>query len=215
MSILELFVSAFIIGLSGAMMPGPLLTYVINSSLRRGFIAGPLLVFGHALLELTLVILMILGLSKLFANSTFTAVVGIIGGSVLFWMGYGMIKAAIKKEISIEDASPKEGKVSGLILPGAIVSASNPYWILWWATVGMTYLANASKQGIMGVSAFYFGHIFSDLIWYSFVAWIVAFGRKVLNDKMYRGLVAVFGVVLIYFAATFIIDGFRYFGFIW
>lgn len=212
MSIVALFVSAFIVGLSGAMMPGPLLTYVINGSLRKGFIAGPLLVLGHALLELTLVILMIFGLNKLFANPVFTAVMGILGGAILLWMGYGMVKAAWKKEISIEDeTSAKKGQISGLVLPGALVSASNPYWILWWATVGITYLGKAYQQGIFGAGAFYFGHIMSDLVWYSLIAWIVAFGRKVINDRMYRGLIAIFGIILIYFAGTFIVSGVQYF----
>lgn len=211
MTVAALFFSAFVIGLSGAMMPGPLLTYVINGSLRKGFIAGPLLVLGHALLELLLVVLMILGLSKLFANPTFTATMGVIGGGILLWMGYGMVKAAVRKEISIEDEAKPTGKLTGLVLPGALVSLSNPYWILWWATVGMTYLANAYQKGMLGAGAFYFGHILSDLVWYSLVAWIVAFGRKILNDRVYRGLITAFGMVLIYFAGRFIVDGIGFF----
>lgn len=211
MSILGLFASAFLIGLSGAMMPGPLLTYVINGSLRKGFIAGPLLVLGHALLELVLVVLMVFGLNRLFANPTFTATMGLVGGLILLWMGYGMVKAALKKEISIEDEAQATGKVTGLVLPGALVSVSNPYWILWWATVGMTYLANAYQSGVLGAGAFYFGHILSDLLWYSLVAWIVAFGRKILNDAVYRGLITVFGIILVYFAGRFIVDGIQFF----
>lgn len=211
MSIPVLMLSAFIIGLSGAMMPGPLLTYVINASLRRGVIAGPLIILGHALLELILIILLFFGLNKLFADPTFTSILGMIGGSVLLWMGYGMIKAVLKKKISLEDETTGNKKISGLVMPGAIVSMSNPYWILWWGTIGMTYLANAYNRGTIGIGAFYFGHIMSDFIWYSFVAWIVVFGRRILNDRMYRALVIFFGIILIYFAGTFIYDGIIFF----
>lgn len=211
MSLPFLFLSALIIGFSGAMMPGPLLTYVINASLQEGFIAGPLLIMGHALLELLLIILMFLGLDTLFANQTFTALIGIIGGSVLFWMGYGMIKAVYQKTISIEDETSNKRNVTGFILPGAVISMSNPYWILWWATIGMTYLANAYNQGILGAGTFFFGHIMSDFIWYSLVTWIVVFGKKIINDRIYRGLIMVFGIFLIYFAGTFIFKGINYF----
>ncbi len=213
MSIFALSISAFIIGLSGAMMPGPLLTYVINGSLRRGFIAGPLIILGHALLELILIILLLLGLNRLFANKNFAYLIGIIGGSVLLWMGYGMIKSVLKKEISLKKQTESGGKISGFILPGAVVSISNPYWILWWSTVGMTYLVNSYKYGALGTGFFYFGHVMADFVWYSIVSWVVVFGRKLVNDKIYRGLIFIFGIILIYFAGTFITDGLGYFFF--
>lgn len=192
-------------------MPGPLLTYVINGSLRRGFLAGPLVVLGHALLELLLITMLLLGLNDLFASETFTALVGIIGGIVLLWMGQDMIKAAWKKKISIENETGEKKEVKGFVLPGAVISIANPYWILWWATIGMTYLASAYQQGFVGTSTFYIGHISADLIWYAAVSGMVAFGRKFLNDRFYRGLVMVFGFVLIYFAGNFIFDGTSYF----
>ncbi len=58
-----IFASALVIGLSGAMMPGPLLTASIGYTVERGFLAGgPLLVLGHAILELALVALVLAGI---------------------------------------------------------------------------------------------------------------------------------------------------------
>jgi hypothetical protein len=55
-TLLTIFASSFVIALSGALMPGPLLTATISECSQRGFIAGPLLITGHAILELVLVI---------------------------------------------------------------------------------------------------------------------------------------------------------------
>jgi len=210
MSIIKIFVSAFIIGLSGAMMPGPLLTYNINATLRRGFIAGPLLIIGHSLLELALIILIMLGFNKYLADPVFTAVLGIIGGGVLLWMSYGMIRSSLKKEISVEDSiNYNKDRQKGLILPGVLLSISNPYWVLWWATIGLTYLTKSYKFGITGIAVFYLGHILSDFSWYSFVSWIVAMGKKIMSDRLYRILIIVFGLLLLYFAGFFILDGIK------
>lgn len=215
MSLPLLTVSAFVIGLSGAMMPGPLLTYVVNGSLREGFISGPLIITGHVILELLLVILLLSGLNAVFASDYFAAVIGIIGGVVLILMALSMIKAVYKKEVSFEE-EVRGGKVeeinaSGLIIPGALVSISNPYWTIWWATIGITYLVNASKQGIAGTGAFFIGHIAADYAWYALVAFVVSRGRKFLNDRIYRLLIVIFALILIYFAFQFLFSGARYF----
>lgn len=75
-----IFISAFIIGFSGALMPGPMLGITINGSLKKGWKAGPLIVLGHGILEIILVITMTFGLKDLFANQTVAGVIGLIGG---------------------------------------------------------------------------------------------------------------------------------------
>lgn len=215
MSTTELAISSFVIALSGAMMPGPLLTYVINGSLKKGFIAGPMVITGHSLLELLLVILLLSGLSNLFASELFTSTVGIIGGLALVLLALDMSRAAVKKEVSVENeinekTNVKE-KVSGLILPGALVSLANPYWIIWWATIGITYLANARQQGTAATGIFFLGHISADYVWYAAVAFVISRGRRFLNDSLYRGLIIFFSLVLIYFGITFFYDGINFF----
>ena len=97
MKLLGLLFSAFLIGFSGAMMPGPMLGVTIDGSLKKGFIAGPLVVLGHGILELALILVMALGIKDLFANPTIAGYIGLAGGLYLAWMGYGMIGLALKR----------------------------------------------------------------------------------------------------------------------
>ncbi|KYH32619.1 LysE type translocator [Moorella mulderi DSM 14980] len=93
--LLALFTTAFMVGLSGALMPGPLLTLAIEESTRRGAGAGPLLVLGHGLLELLMLFLLLLGLGSFLAHPTVSRVVAVLGGAVLLWLGTDMIRSAM------------------------------------------------------------------------------------------------------------------------
>ena len=166
MSIWGIFISAFLIGFSGAMMPGPLLGVTIEGSLKRGYIAGPLVVLGHGILEFTLVFAMAFGLREFFSNPIIAGLIGILGGGFLAWMGYDMIKSSLKKTVSLEDQENGGMGHRNLILAGIVVSATNPYFILWWASTGMESIRQAYTMGVLGILAFYFGHILSDFTWY-------------------------------------------------
>ena len=89
-SLLEIFVTSFGVGLSGALMPGPVLTVTIAEATRRGFWAGPLIVLGHGIIEFSLFIALVLGLGELLKHNLVFGIVGISGAIVLIWMArYG------------------------------------------------------------------------------------------------------------------------------
>jgi threonine/homoserine/homoserine lactone efflux protein len=90
---ITLFVTSFIVALSGAIMPGPLLTVTITESSRRGMMTGPLLIAGHAILELALVVALLMGLAPLLKMEPVFIVIALAGSAVLLWMGVGMLKS--------------------------------------------------------------------------------------------------------------------------
>ncbi len=73
---LGIFSSSFLIALSGALMPGPLLTYTVAESARRGFWAGPIIMLGHGFLELGLVVLLLLGIGAIINQPLIMGIVG-------------------------------------------------------------------------------------------------------------------------------------------
>ncbi len=200
-SLPTIFFGSFVIGFSGAMMPGPMLTVTVREAARRGFWAGPLVVLGHGLLELALVVSLVLGLGTLLSRPLFTGVVGLLGGGILLWMAWGMIRSCRSLSLALEGAGTAS---AGPVLGGVLTSLSNPYWTLWWATVGLSYVALTAGTGWRGPTVFFAGHILSDLVWFSVVSGVLHFGRRLLTDRVYRILIGSCALFLVYFGATFV-----------
>ena len=194
------FVTSFIIGLSGALMPGPLLAVTIKETPVRGFWAGPLIVAGHGILELLLIILLLLGLGTYLKREVVFGLVGMAGALVMVWMAIGMFRSLPTLQLVTDSA-----EVSGMnpVWSGIIMSLANPYWIVWWATIGLGYITYSMQYNAAGIAAFFSGHIMADLIWYSFVSFGISQGRRFISDRVYRGIIAVCASVLVVFGIWF------------
>jgi threonine/homoserine/homoserine lactone efflux protein len=202
MNLAVIAVSSFMIALSGALVPGPLFTITVSESARRGASTGPLLILGHALLEIVIIILILAGLSPFLKHETTRYVISLVGGSMLVFMGLMILKDLRSVRLDLSAKDDKRGM--NLILTGIVGSLANPYWIIWWATIGLGYLVSAMKYGIAGVAVFFLGHISADLAWYSMISYAVAKGRKVMGEKSYKTVLAICAVFLIFFGAWFI-----------
>ena len=204
-SLAAIFFSSFIIAMSGALMPGPLLTVTISESTRRGAMAGPLMILGHGILELVLVIALLAGLAPLLTREDVFVGIALAGGCILLWMAFSMFKNIAKLHLEFTAGEAKKGR--NLVLAGILFSLANPYWIIWWASIGLGYILHSVKFGMAGVAAFYTGHILADLAWYAFVSFGIAAGRRFLSDTVYRGLIGCCASFLALFACYFFYSG--------
>ena len=202
-----IFGTAFVVGLSGAMMPGPLLAASVSEAARRGFRAGPLLVLGHAIVELLLVVALVWGLSEVLEQSLVAGIIGVVGGLFLLGMAFALLRQARRAVAPLEVSQQPARRGRWLIATGAVLSVANPFWIMWWATVGTTWLLWSLAAGAIGVVVFYLGHILSDLGWYSMVSLVVARGRRLMSLRVYRGLLLACGVALIGLGVYFVVSG--------
>ncbi|MBA4419090.1 MAG: lysine transporter LysE [Syntrophus sp. (in: bacteria)] len=209
MNLFGLLSIGFIMGLTGAMAPGPLLTLVINESAKRGGIAGPMITLGHGVLEAALLFLIVLGLGNLLNNSTLLAAIALGGGIVLIYMGWATIKGLKNYNISVTGSATSGGLHP--VVSGIIISISNPYWFIWWVTIGMGYVMFAKESGIPGIIAFFIGHISSDLVWYSFVSYSVHLGGRYLNQKVLKGVLFSCSLFMILFGFYFIVRSYTFF----
>ncbi|MDT8396001.1 MAG: LysE family transporter [bacterium] len=184
-----LFGSAFVVALSGALMPGPLLTVTVAHSPRFGWTFGPLAILGHAILELGLISLVFLGAGPLLQSAGVQSVVGLVGGLILLWMSWGMIALARSGGVAEGEAKEPPGGNRAVWL-GILSSISNPYWTLWWATVGLAFLTRAAQYGVTGIITFFLGHISGDLAWYTLVSAGASRGKKFVGTPIYSRVVA-------------------------
>jgi len=209
--VIGIFFQSLLIGYSGAMMPGSLFTYTVDRSIRHGTKTGLIVSLGHSLLELVLVILIFLGAGKYLSTDMARAVIGLIGGVVLGFLGFGMIKDVYLNKISLDTEDNKSTKQGNMFLAGAVLSATNPYFIIWWSAVGLTLIMNSYYAfGITGIAIFYIGHILADISWFTFVAALISKTRHLINIKAYKVIIVVLAVCLIGFGVTFFASGIRY-----
>lgn len=108
-------------------------------------------------------------------------------------------------------ASTRPLPMLGVLVPaGILVSVANPYWIIWWASIGMAYLTESLDHGAAGVSSFFTAHILSDFLWLSFVAFVLASGRRMMSARTYRAILLVCGVFLLAIGVRFVYSAFDF-----
>ena len=231
-----IFVTSFGVGFTGALMPGPLTTVAVRESMQRGFWAGPLLAAGHSLIELALVVGLALGLSRFLTEEPVKAGVSVAGGLFLLWMGVHIATGRAEPPLLAERSSPSDGpgdahdgswrprwlrslaggesaskslpRTAVVVMSAAIlVSVFNPAWIAWWASVGSAFISQSLEQGAAGVASFYVGHILSDILWLSLLAFVLASGRRMISGGVYRGVLVVCGLFLLGLGTYFLASG--------
>ena len=116
-----------------------------------------------------------------------------------------MMVSALRNTLKIE-INEKEGS-KNMVLSGAVISAMNPYFLIWWAIIGLGFLLTAYQSfGIWGVGAFFIGHISIDFLWYGGLSVIIGKTRRFISQNVYRVIVGALGGVLLYFGVVFFIN---------
>ena len=201
---LILFVlTSFAVGLSGALVPGPMLTVTVSDSVKKGPTTGPLVVLGHFLTEFILIIVILAGFSWLIGSETAAIIIGTLGGVMLIYMGYTTSKSTL--DIKKQSKATDNGSKYGSVFKGVLTSISNPYFFIWWATIGLAFLFKGLEiAGLVGLIGFIIGHWSADLGWFSTVSYFSSKGSEVMNKKHYNLLMKICGIFLIVLGAYFL-----------
>lgn len=191
----------FLISLSGVAAPGPVFAVSLAKGLETPS-AGTVVALGHALVEVPLVVVIVSGSATWLHHEPFRLVLGILGGGVLCWLGYGTLKQArsLTAPAVLDRPSTK-------LVAGAVTTAANPYFFLWWATVGSVLAFKAQAFGLLGVALFIIVHLSTDFLWYSGVSFMAHKTGRIMPGRVYKGIVLVSGLLLLGFGTWFLVHG--------
>jgi threonine/homoserine/homoserine lactone efflux protein len=195
---LETLILAFTIGLTGALAPGPTLVATINSSLQRGWKMGPKVAMGHALAEVVVFLLIVVGLASVAEEHT--GVVAAIGGAALVLFGLLTLKGSRTATMEISSG----GASSNPYLAGALTSVANPYFWVWWLSIGSALVLAELREGLLLATIFMIGHWGADFGWYTFVSTSLHQGRTFLSEANYRRTLALCGGFLVLFGVSYL-----------
>lgn len=189
---------AILISFSGVMAPGP----VFAAAVAKGYKdekAGIKIALGHGIVEFPLMALIVLSLGYVFKEPAVRLGIGLIGGSLLVFLGVTMIRS---RKMAAE--GPEEYMPYNSVIAGALTTSANPYFFLWWATVGALLIAGAQEFGSIVVIIFAVVHWSCDLAWYSFTSFAVFKTKHLWTPLVHEIVFGLCGILMIGFGLYFV-----------
>jgi threonine/homoserine/homoserine lactone efflux protein len=208
----EMLFVAFAIGLTGALTPGPTLIATIRASVEHGWYAGPVITAGHCLVEFVVFVLILVGLITIAGQ--YSWLIASFGGVALVIFGILTILGSRTMSLSgtmtggVSVAKPGwesvgTNGIGQLFLSGVLTSVANPYFWVWWLSIGSAMVVAGLEGGLILGAAFLVGHWVADITWYTVVSVTIHRGRILLSDNLYCSINALCGASLVVFGVWF------------
>ena len=190
-----------IISASGVMSPGPLFAANVMYGLREGKISGLKMAIGHTIVEFPLILFLGIGFFSIENMPEIRIVITILGATGLFGFAALQIRSVIKKEFSIETNSKQGPLVAGILL-----SALNPFFIIWWLTIGLVLISKSIEGfGLIGIVVLFFFHIWMDYVWLFIIAAFSSKAKNYLSKRNFKMIIVGLSLILIYFGIDFLL----------
>jgi threonine/homoserine/homoserine lactone efflux protein len=204
MDLLGFIFTVILLTASGALAPGPLFFQTISQGAKTGARSGLIFSIGHTLVEFSLIMVLAFGLLAIENEMYIRTIIGVIGGIVLIFFGvYQLINMVKKKKTEEKQAAPSHR----LFFIGILFTALNPYFIIWWLTVGSNLILLALEfAALIGVIFMFVCHIWMDYVWLIAVSYFAKKGVNALGTQWYRVLLGFFGIILLYYGVSFLGD---------
>ena len=208
MNLTDFIVTVIVVTASGALAPGPLTFATITHGSKEGAKSGLFCAIGHTLVEFPLVLALALGLLAAVGQPLVKSLIGIVGGTGL--IVFGAIQIYETATHGRPEQTPRRKRLPGSsLLLGLALTGLNPYFILWWLTIGSVLIIQAlAFAALLGVILMYVSHVWMDYAFLTLLAHFAKKGMKIFGSKYYRGALIAFGIILIYYGSTFVLTAF-------
>ncbi|UCB46586.1 MAG: LysE family transporter [Spirochaetota bacterium] len=200
MKFVPFLLQSMLISLTGVMAPGPITAVTVGKGNESPH-AGALIAIGHSIIEFPLMVAIFYGFGYLIELSYVKASIALMGGLFLVVMAIGMIRA-------IRTARLESGKyISSSLVAGILLSAGNPYFLIWWITIGAAMVMRSVQFGIFGFITFAMAHWICDFVWCYFLSALAFKGRQFFGNVFQKAVFGVCGAFLLFLSGKFIFDG--------
>jgi threonine/homoserine/homoserine lactone efflux protein len=206
MALLLFLLEAMFISLSGVMAPGPMTAVTVGKGNQSPH-AGAWIAVGHGIVEFPLMVAVFFGVGYLLELAYVKAAIALVGGAFLLFMGVGMFRSVRKSPDPLDDQVIEETRSP--VIAGIMLSLGNPYFLIWWATVGAALVLRAVRFGLVGFVTFAMLHWSCDFVWSYLLSALSFKGGRVFGDRFQRAVFMVCGGALVFFSGKLMVDGVR------
>ena len=197
---ISFLLTATLISLSGVLAPGPMTAATLAAGTRSRH-AGAIIALGHGVIEFPLMLVIIAGAGEVFQREPVRLGIGLAGGLFLLLMGVQLLRAVPG---AAEETEASDGRHP--FLTGIVLSGGNPYFLIWWATVGLALATQAVELGILAFALFAVVHWLCDLVWLEALSWASHQGTRLLGGRLQQVVLVLCGLMLLAFGANFLYD---------
>jgi len=197
--LLSFLAEAVLISLSGVMSPGPITAVAVGRGGESPY-AGVLVALGHGLVEFPLIALVGWGFGFLVETAWVRTAIALAGGLVLLGMGIGMLR-------SRQRAGPADERAHRLpLVAGALLSAGNPFFLVWWVTIGAALIGRSLQFGPWGPLVLGLAHWSVDLTLCTFLSALSYRGRRTFGPRFQETVLLLCGAFLVLFGGKYIFE---------
>jgi len=197
--LLTFLLEAVLISLSGVIAPGPVTAVTVSKGTKSPH-AGAIIALGHGIVEIPLMILILYGFGDILKITYIKAIIGLLGGLFLLKMGLGLLKGI--KQAKIDSANGPSSPLKA----GIILTLANPYFLIWWATIGAILISKSYSFGLFAFAILMIAHWSCDFLWLYFLSALSFKGGQFFGKRLQQVLFLICGVFLLFFSSKFIYD---------
>ena len=192
-------IRGIILGLLITAPVGPTNVDVIRRGAQEGWRSAQAFCLEVIVALVIYLLLVVLGLSFLTESELFNTVLTLLGILVLAYLSYTSLRDFFSgREIEFEEG----GSGRGHIVPGIVLTISNPAILLLWTGIMAADLAASGaslSQGLM----LSIGILIGVVVFFTVLIFLIHHGRKFLRQRYMKYISLVAGVVLLEFCIWF------------
>jgi threonine/homoserine/homoserine lactone efflux protein len=203
MSPIEFSLQVILVSTSGVLSPGPLFFINILYGSKYGSFVGLKIASGHAIVELPLIVAFSYGIHSfsyiLYVSDILFKFIGFIGGIFLLLFSIIQIISIFKDKSNNSQAiTHPKFNIKNPILVGFIFTIMNPFFFVWWLTIGSKLISDSVINfGVgEGISILFLSHIWMDYFWLWFTSFMINQGKSIIKEKVYKIFVLTISVIL-------------------